>query len=256
MILSQVKEKYKYTDKLKDYYDKFVIYKLTFSNKKIYIGQTKNLKRRLYSYLNKNNNNNHFVKKAIIKHGLSNVDIEIIKICDNITNLNESEIFYISFYNSTKSEKGYNLSLGGNNFGVCNQTVLKKINSSKKIKVAQYDLNGDLINIYNSVKEASRILKIQDTDIHRCCKNKGSRNGYLFSKTIFNKIEPINYKKQTGKWNLKKYKIINIITSDIIIIEGLKNVSEYLNCTKKYLNNIIARKTIYNKQFKVEKYEG
>jgi hypothetical protein len=256
MKLSEVKQKGVYTNKLNNYYDKLVIYKLQFSNNKIYIGQTKNLKKRLYNYINKSETKGHLVKKAILKYGLSNVNIEILKICDDKEDLNNSEIYYISFYNSCDLSKGYNLALGGNSNKPSNQTLIKKIESSKKIKVGQYDLNGNLITIFNSVKEASRELNISDSDIHRCCKTKGTRNNFMFSKCLKSIITPLNINKKRGKWNLKKYKIINIITTEIIIMEGLKNVSVYLNCSKAYLDNIIKRKTIYNKQFKIEKYES
>lgn len=256
MKLSEVKQKGVYTNKLNNYYDKLVIYKLQFLNNKIYIGQTKNLKRRLYNYIGKSETKGHLVKKAILKYGLSNVELEIVKICDNEEDLNNSEIYYISFYDSCNLLKGYNLALGGNSNKPSSQTLIKKIKSSKKVKVGQYDLNGNLITVFNSVKEASRELNILDTDIHRCCKTKGTRNGFMFSKCLNPTISPLNMYKEKGKWNLKKYKIINIITMEIIIIEGLKNVSTYLNCSKPYLDNIIKRKTIYNKQFKIEKHDS
>lgn len=256
MKLSEVKGKYRYTDILKDYYDKFVIYKLEFPNNKVYIGQTKKLKRRLYNYICKNKTKGHLVKKAILKYGLDNVKLEIIKVCNNHLELNESEIHYISLYDSCNILKGYNLALGGLSNKPSSQTIAKKIQSSKKIKVGQYDLNGNLLKIFNSVKEAGRFLNISDADIHRACKQKGTRTGYLFSKTLSEKIEPLHYKKQQGKWNLKQFKVINIITSDIIIIEGLNNVSKYINCSKKYLGNVLKRKTVFNKQFKVENYES
>ena len=256
MKLSEIKEQHRYTHKLNPYYSKFVIYKLHFSNGKIYIGQTKNLKRRLYNYINKTEHKGHFVKKAILKYGLNNVDLEIIKICRCYKDLNKAEIYYINFYDSCNLLKGYNLDLGGKSGKPSSQTILKKIQSSKKIKVGQYDLQGNLIKVFNSVKEASRTLKINDSDIHRCCKTNGVRNGFLFSKTLFEKIKPLDYKKKHGQWNLKMYKIVNIINSDVVVIEGLENVSEYLKCSKKYLNNILRRKTIYKKQFKIEKYES
>lgn len=256
MKLSEVKNKNKYTDILNDYYNKLVIYKLEFSNNKIYIGQTKNLKKRLYSYISKNVTKGHLVKKAILKHGLNNVNLEILEVCNNYSELDELEIYYISLYNSCNILKGYNLALGGNSNKPSSQTLIKKIKSSRKVKVGQYNLNGDLLKIFNSVKEASRILNIPDTDIHRACKSKGTRIGYLFSKTLYDKIDPLHYKKYNGKWNLKKFKVINIITNEIILIEGLNNVSNYLNCSRKYLDNIIQRNTIFNKKYKVEKHES
>ena len=153
-------------------------------------------------------------------------------------------------YKSYVNTIGYNLELGGRRGEPSSQTILKKIKSSKKIKVGQYNLNGELIRIFNSFKEASRFLNISDSDIHRCCKNNGTRNGFMFSKSLNEKIKPykINYA-------LKKYKIINLISNEETIIEGLNNVSAFINCSRKYVDNIIKRKTIYKKQFKIERYE-
>lgn len=156
--LSNVKCKYRYTDILKDYYDKLVIYKLEFPNNKVYIEQTKNLKKRLYNYISKYKTKGHLVKKAILKYGLDNVKLEIIKVCNNHLELNESEIYYISLYDSCNILKGYNLSLGGVSNKPSLQTTIKKIQSSKKIKVGQYDLNGNLLKIFNSVTNRHKLI--------------------------------------------------------------------------------------------------
>lgn len=255
MLLSEIKNKGRYSIDLKNFYNKPIIYKLTFTNNKVYIGQTINLKRRLYNYLSKNNKSNHFVKKAILKYTLNNVNFEVLEICNSEHFLNEREVYYISLYKSYDKMLGYNLDYGGKGGKPTPQTILKKINSSKKVKVGQYDLQGNLIKIFNSVKETSRILNISDTDIHRACKRHSTRNGFMFSKTLSDKIEPLFYKIQKGKWNLKKYKITNIINSEITIIEGLNNVAIFINSGRDYVDNIIKRKTIFNKKFKVEKYE-
>lgn len=251
--LSDIKENHRYTTLLQDFYDKLVIYKLEFSNKKIYIGQTKNLKRRLYSYISQYNTEKHLVKKAILKYGLDNVKLEILKVCSNHDDLNKSEVYFISLYDSCNLLTGYNLAFGGGSNTPSPQTIVKKIESSKKTEVGQYNLNGNLIKIFNSVREAGRVLDIPDTDIHRACKKKSSRLGYLFSKTLMPNIEPFHYKKQTGQWNLKNFKITNVATGDVVVIEGLNNVSKHINCSRKYLDNIIRRKSIFNKKFKVER---
>lgn len=61
----------------------------------------------------------------------------------------------------------------------------------------------------------------------------------MFSKTLSDKIEPLFYKIQKGKWNLKKYKITNIINSEITIIEGLNNVAIFINSGRDYVDNIV-----------------
>ena len=40
-------------------------------------------------------------------------------------------------------------------------------------KVAQYDLDGNFIRVFNSVREASRLMKIQETSIALVCRETG-----------------------------------------------------------------------------------
>lgn len=93
-------------------------------NGKIYIGKSVNLKQRLSRY------KNYFKKdcpgifyKSVKKHGWENFTFEIIELFPSRTHfiseyLLEREAFWISFYNSTNKEIGYNIiSHGGNIFG-------------------------------------------------------------------------------------------------------------------------------------------
>lgn len=251
---SEIKDGTRYNEKLKNYYNKHLIYGFYFvKNSKYYIGQTKNLKKRLYSYLT-GSQPNHLIQKAILKYNKEDICFFIEEICSE-DNIDEREIFFIKKYNSCILSQGYNLTLGGKNGKLTQEIIQKKIDSSKKQKVANYDLDGNRIKIFNSCKEAARELNIPDTCIHRSCKTKGQRNGYLFSKCLSIKILPLNYKKIKGKWNIKKYSVIDIINNQTFIIESLENVSKFINCSRKYLDNIIKRNTVYKKQFKVIKYE-
>lgn len=84
------------------------IYKVTNKiNGKIYIGQT-----------SKNDPNylgsGPVIMKAVKKYGRDSFIKEIIEFCDSRELLNEREIFWIKFYNSTDRDTGYNISTGGN----------------------------------------------------------------------------------------------------------------------------------------------
>lgn len=73
------------------------------------------------------------VNKAIKKYGKHNFDKEILCLCENETEMNEKEIFYISKYDTYKN--GYNMTIGGE--GVCgcipsNETRNKMSISIKK----------------------------------------------------------------------------------------------------------------------------
>lgn len=86
------------------------IYKTTNKlNGKIYIGQKKSEKFLHEKYLG----SGKILHQAILENGKENFSIELLEECDTSEQLNEREIYWISFYNSTNPEIGYNLSKGG-----------------------------------------------------------------------------------------------------------------------------------------------
>lgn len=160
------------------------------------------------------------IGKAIRKYGKDNFKIEEI-ISGNIdrNKLGELEKYYIKLFNTTNTSIGYNLNQGG--FGgktyertsIIRKQISDKLkghsynkgnkhsqftkdNISKALKklsesnirwstckyVYQYDLNYNLINKFNSVKEASSILNINKDTILNISKGKtkNPRCGFLF----------------------------------------------------------------------------
>lgn len=94
-----------------------IIYKATFPNGKVYIGQTtRTLNARKIGHLNDLCRDKCAFHRAIHKYGADNVEWETIDIADSIDELNEKEIYWINFYKSYihgKDSMGYNLTLGG-----------------------------------------------------------------------------------------------------------------------------------------------
>lgn len=88
----------------------FYIYKITnLINGKIYIGKRKTkLKIEDDFYFG----SGKLIKSAIKKYGINNFKKDILEIC-NSNNLNEREIYWIEFLNSTDLKLGYNISNGG-----------------------------------------------------------------------------------------------------------------------------------------------
>lgn len=85
-------------------------------NGKVYIGQSISIERRFIQHRNEGFNLNsrayeYPLYKAIRKYGLKNFIFEIIEECP-VEELNAKEKFYISEFNSTEKEKGYNISFG------------------------------------------------------------------------------------------------------------------------------------------------
>lgn len=96
-----------------------IIYRATnLVNNKIYIGQTKNsLQERIKIHVkeSKNENTKRPFLLSIKKHGIDNFLFEEIDRADSFDELDEKEINWIKFYNSTNKKIGYNI-LGGGQF--------------------------------------------------------------------------------------------------------------------------------------------
>jgi len=90
------------------------------TNKK-YIGQSKNISYRIKQHLYELRNNKHYnsyLQKAWNKYGEDNFNIYVVEYC-SIQDLDEKERFYITQYNTTDNQYGYNMTYGGQNGAVC-----------------------------------------------------------------------------------------------------------------------------------------
>lgn len=87
------------------------IYKITNKlNNKVYIGQSNNLERRRREHFDWNLSKRQYIDEIISDIGAENFDYEVIEYC-SITELDEKEKYWISFYNSFY--EGYNKTKGG-----------------------------------------------------------------------------------------------------------------------------------------------
>ena len=77
-------------------------------NGKMYVGQTKNLKRRIWQH----KHGNQYIDKAIQHYKWENFTLIILEECETKEQLNEREIFWIAFFNC-KDPNGYNQTDGG-----------------------------------------------------------------------------------------------------------------------------------------------
>lgn len=98
-----------------------IIYKITNKiNGKVYVGQTtRTLEERYRGHLSRaERGDKGHLYPAMRKYGYNNFKCEIIEeIDDTLPNanqlLNEREIYWIKYYDSTNNKKGYNITLGG-----------------------------------------------------------------------------------------------------------------------------------------------
>ena len=88
------------------------IYKITnILDKKIYIGQTVNYRKRKTSHLNSLKNGNHHnehLQRAFVKYGEGAFKIELVKEC-TIEELDETEKHYIKELDACNHDKGYKI---------------------------------------------------------------------------------------------------------------------------------------------------
>ena len=85
-------------------------------NGKVYIGQSISIEKRFIKHRNEGFNLNseayeYPLYRAIRKYGLKNFIFEIVEEC-SVEELDAKEKFYISEFDSTEKEKGYNISFG------------------------------------------------------------------------------------------------------------------------------------------------
>ena len=188
-------------------------------NGKKYVGQTKQtLKARHNNHMadSKNETRKGSYKNvfhtAIRKYGIENFSLEILSFADEYS-LNLLEIYYIEKFDLLNRNKGYNIKTGGSNGNpYAGQTEYELIEHKNKISkalkgkeksqnaknnmklnhanvngknnpnsssVAQYDLDGNLIKIWDCINEAKKELKINN--ISACCRGvQNTAGGYIW----------------------------------------------------------------------------
>ncbi|MBQ6297197.1 MAG: GIY-YIG nuclease family protein [Selenomonadaceae bacterium] len=108
-----------------------VIYKITcLINRKIYVGQTINFKRRINQHKRDSSKFRNGIDAAIAKYGWENFSVEVIEKCP-VEQLNEREIFWIAELNS-KVPNGYNLTDGGDGIVGCSEETRAKLALASK----------------------------------------------------------------------------------------------------------------------------
>jgi group I intron endonuclease len=109
------------------------IYKITSPSKKVYIGQSRNIKKRWndYSVHKKKQKDQTAIFYSLKKYGKENHVFEVIEEC-SLEELNEREIYYIEKYDSVNN--GLNISRGGYYFWEVNVGKKHKKETIDKMK--------------------------------------------------------------------------------------------------------------------------
>jgi len=106
------------------------IYKITSPTGRLYIGKSKNMKRRFGEYKNRKDNGS-FIQRSIVKHGWDLHVFEVVHECDE-SELNKWEKYYIKAFDTFNTEHGMNLTEGGD-CAKMSEVTKAKMKVSKKI---------------------------------------------------------------------------------------------------------------------------
>jgi group I intron endonuclease len=190
-----------------------IIYKITNKiNGKIYIGLTSNLNKRILcyrSFTKRKKDNGQKILQAMIKHGFKNFEFEILEKVQTKDELRKKERQYINKFNSTNWKIGYNTDLGGfcpsdetlqkmsdshigqiawNKGKKWTEEIKKKISLSKMGTITEHNkkISKSIVDqygtIYKSRTEASKILKIQSSNIRKVLNGERKHTGgYTFT---------------------------------------------------------------------------
>lgn len=202
------------------------IYKITnISDKKIYIGQTVNYRKRKTSHLNSLKNGNHHnehLQRAFDKYGESAFEIELIKECTT-EELDEMEKHYIKELDACNHDKGYNMMYGGQAYRNFTKEVRQKMSIARK--------------------------GMKFSDEHRE-KISLAQKGKAISQTSINKANATKKKLRIHCGEKNPNALISDNVAENVIIDLLdavpvKNISE-----KYQVSNDVVYNIMYNKSYK------
>lgn len=174
------------------------IYKITNSiNGKLYIGQTrKTIKERFQVHIkNAQKHINRYLYDAMNKYGYDNFIPSLIEECEDSL-LDEREIYWIAFYNTTDKNIGYNMTIGGDGGDTWTNNPHKK-ETSKKISEnnkGKHKISSELREKLNIASKEVNTIYVDKNALEEDIKNFMSiedicKKYNISRKTFYNKCK-------------------------------------------------------------------
>ena len=215
-----------------------IIYKVTnLYNNKIYIGQTTHSlnHRKNVHYKDAKYHKEHscYFHLALLKYPVDFFKWEIIEEVNSIDELNNREIYWIKFYDSTNKEKGYNLKLGGANGGFASEELKIKLKNITIQRWNDRDIATKMLEALNKGTK-TRILKSLNHFIIKVCKNCNQEFKY--------RPRDFNYIPKFCSNNCRNEFMHNQALHNIQRINNIKIIQQKLNNEKniQLINNWVA----------------
>lgn len=203
------------------------IYKITSPTGRIYIGQSIDIERRRKMYVNNHCKKQQKLYASLCKYGFSEHDFEVIEECEWDL-LNEREEYWIEFYGTFNSDLGLNLSSGGLN---------KRVSEETKLKISKGNTGNKRPDLSIRNKEERKQIS-EETRLKLSISSTGKRHTKETKEKISNKA------KERGKrplWHSKK--ISEGSKGKIITPEHKKNMLEARAKSNKTGKTVINKVT-------------
>lgn len=164
-------------------------------NGKVYIGKTKNFKRRFYQYEYDYRNQrvehiNNYLLASMNKHGFDNFEFKVVEYC-SVEMCKERELFWMIEYQSLNKEKGYNLRSDSSSGMITHPDTSIKISNRLKLEWE----NGSRDSHGDKLKESwSRGDRDKSEQSERMSKNL-TKYDYIVNDTTSLEVKSVKYKQ-------------------------------------------------------------
>lgn len=177
----------------------YEVYIHTCPNSKVYVGIAKNSVRR-WGCDGKNYKKHPYFYNAILKYGWDHIKHEILFTHLTFKEACVKEKELIALHKSNQHDYGYNMTAGGegSDSRKYSAETLKKMHKPYRCKtVYQYDLDYNLIAVYEGKYEAARSLGCIPSSIKNVCDKIGrTAKGYIFTTNLLSEND-IAFRKET-----------------------------------------------------------
>lgn len=227
------------------------IYKITNTvNGKVYIGKSHNIEERFKQHIEglngKRNHNPHF-QSAWNKYGKSNFKFEIIHPLKKYVegDISDLEVYYISKYNSTDANYGYNFQCGGQGGKLSerHKEIIKQQSQFKNASLTYEEVVQIKLALYCLI-DKRELSEIFNVDIGVIKSISEARNYYYVCEELNDKIKGL------------KQKLIDERNEEVIKLynEGFRivDIIEELDLSKSMVEHIIYDRSLHLKR-KAEK---
>jgi hypothetical protein len=239
-----------------------------------YIGKTNNIRKRLSTHLSNNHLSTSTKKNNWIISLLRNSEIPLIEVVDEVNS--EDIDFYEKFYISLFKSWGFDLlngTNGGDGYdwtGRNHKDISKlknKINNPNRKSVAQFDLDGNLINEYHSLREAAFAVNGNKAHISKVCKGVSKYiTSYGFKWSFIDRINNhdfvevknriIKYKKPRIDSRMKSIQVFELNGNLLDICRSLNETSIKHNCHTSLIKKCCEEKGYYQTKNLTFRYDG